>query len=292
MVARAGLEFSTTKTMIVNPNRSDFGAEPSRPPMRGKGRAFWWALGGASVLVIVAVVALLVAGDGDVEPEIGEKQTEKVQPAVPVVAKSSETEEETVEPQPAAAKPSPAETNKASSSTLPWANKPPRVIKMRESDIKPRRFVYDSEEDIAALLEIEPGTSMFGDLPYTRFERDFKQAILKNVEIKDDDDEYTKELKRQVQAVKDDLKEIMLSGGDVGEEMRRARNELKELGRFRDSLVRELHELRRSGEYTSQDMKDFEAAANKMLEEKGLKPMKLPAVLLRNMELKERMNKP
>ncbi len=70
--------------------------------------------------------------------------------------------------------------------------------------------------------------------------------------------------------------------------MRKARNELKELGRYRDSLMRELHTLRKSGNYTSQDIKDFETAANKLLNEKGLKPLKVPSVLLRNMELKER----
>lgn len=180
------------------------------------------------------------------------------------------------------------ETDKAVGSDSPWANKPPRIIKMRQSDIKPRRFVYDAEEAIASLLEIEPGTSMYGDLPYTHFNKKFQQAIMQKVKINDDDDDYTKELKKQVQAVKDDFKKVLLEGGDVGEEMRKARNELKELGRYRDSLMRELHTLRKSGNYTSQDMKDFESAANKLLEEKGLKPIKVPAVLLRNMELKER----
>ena len=182
------------------------------------------------------------------------------------------------------------ETNKAVNSNSPWANKPPRIIKMRKSDIKPRRFVYDAEEAIASLLEIEPGTSMYGDIPYTHFNKKFQQALMQKVKINDDDDEYTKELKKQVQAVKDDFKKVLLEGGNVGEEMRKARNELKELGRYRDSLMRELHTLRKSGNYTSQDMKDFESAANKMLEEKGLKPIKVPAVLLRNMELKERKN--
>ena len=182
-------------------------------------------------------------------------------------------------------------SQKRSINSSPWANKPMRIIKPRQADIKPRRFVYDAEEEIAALLEIEPGTPMFGELPYTHFQKRFQQAIMQKVKISDSDDEYTKELKKQVQAVKDDLKKLMLDGGDVAAEMRKARNELKELGRYRNSLMRELHEIRKSGNYTSQDIKDFETAANKMLEEKGLKPLKVPAVLIRNMELKERKNK-
>ena len=159
---------------------------------------------------------------------------------------------------------------------------------MRETDKKPRRFVYDSEEDIATLLEIEPGTLMFGELPYgKRFNDDFKQAIMQKVKINPDDDEYTKELKQQVQAVKDDFKQILINGGDVGEEMRKARNELKELGLYKETMKRELFALRKSGEYSSDDMKDFIAAANKMLEDKGLSPLNVPAVFLRNLELKE-----
>lgn len=185
--------------------------------------------------------------------------------------------------------PKPTEQPKSNS---PWANKPPRVIKHREADKKPRRFVYDSEELIADLLEIEPGTLMFGELPYgKRFNEDFKQAIMQRVKINPDDDEYTQELKRQVQAVKDDFKQILINGGDVGEEMRKARNELKELGLYKETLKRELFALRKSGEYSSDDMKDFIAAANKMLEAKGLSPLNVPAVFLRNLELKESQEK-
>lgn len=170
----------------------------------------------------------------------------------------------------------------------PWANKPPRVIKHRAADKKPRRFAYDSEELIADLLEIEPGTPMFGELPYgKRFNEDFKKAVAQKVEINPEDDEYTVALKNQVQAVKDDFKQILLAGGDVGEEMRKARNELKELGAFRESLKRELFDLRKSGQHSSDDMKGYIEAANKMLEAKGLAPLKVPRVFLRNIELRE-----
>ena len=255
-----------------------------------KTRMVMWTGVFAVAAIGIALVLFLVSqsSPGDKEPP-KDTQSSKIAEVKPVRPKreskidtaprSASEESITVE------KPKPAEPPK---STSPWANKPPRVIKHRESDKKPRRFVYDSEELIADLLEIEPGTLMFGELPYgKRFNEDFKQAIMQKVKINPEDDEYTVALKKQVQAVKDDFKQILIDGGDVGEEMRKARNELKELGMYKETLKRELFALRNSGEYSSDDMKDFIEAANKMLEDKGLAPLKVPRVFLRNLELKE-----
>lgn len=250
----------------------------------------WKGLAVVVVIAIASVVFFFSRKDNNVQPEISDDARttalKEVQPT-----KSRASSQDTALPRSTTKDIATVENEQqkaAPKSNSPWANKPPRVIKHRESDKKPRRFVYDSEELIANLLEIEPGTLMFGELPYgKRFNEDFKQAIMQKVKINPEDDEYTKELKRQVQAVKDDFKQILIDGGDVGEEMRKARNELKELGMFKESLRRELFELRKSGEYSSDDMKDFITAANKMLEAKGLQPLKVPRVFLRNLELKE-----
>ncbi len=166
-----------------------------------------------------------------------------------------------------------------------------RIIPMRKSDIKPKRFEYEAEEDIAVLLEVEPGTPMYGEIP---FGKHFKDSLVRSltapIEIKPTDDAYTVELKKQVQAVKDEFKKLLLDGGDPAEEMRKTRQELIRLGQYRTQLIGELNELRKSGDYTSQDMKDYLEAANKMMEEKGLKPITMPKALLRNMELRERKN--
>ncbi len=164
-----------------------------------------------------------------------------------------------------------------------------RIIPMRASDIKPKRFEYEAEEMIASILEIEPGTPMYGEIPFgKRFKDSLVNSLTTPVEIKPTDDPYLVELKKNVQSVKDDFKKLLLEGGDPAEEMRKARQELIQLGQYRTQLIGELNTLRKSGEYTSQDMKDFLQAANKMMSDKGLKPITMPAILLRNMELKER----
>lgn len=250
----------------------------------------------ASLFIIAIVVAICFNSPGDRIDEIESNAKAKIADRRPSTVKCPDAKTEAPVPAQVPVEKvsavAPATQEAKPKSNSPWANKPPRVIKHREADKKPRRFVYDSEELIANLLEIEPGTLMFGELPYgRRFNDDFKQAIMQKVKINPEDDEYTKELKRQVQAVKDDFKQIMLNGGDVGEEMRKARNELKELGIYKETLKRELFALRKSGEYSSDDMKDFITAANKMLEDKGLSPLNVPAVFLRNLELKERKAK-
>ena len=257
---------------------------------KSSGKVLWGGISVAAIVVVGIVAFLFLNENKSKEPEREEKVRVKhipeARPKQPKPAKQTE-EAPAPEKEEAVVAESPKPTSTATPG-MPWSNKPPRVIKPRAADIKPRRFVYDSEELIADLLEIEPGTPMFGELPYgKRFNDDFKQAIMQKVKINPDDDEYTVALKKQVQAVKDDFKQILIDGGDVGEEMRKARNELKELGMFKESLKRELFDLRKSGQYSSDDMKDFIAAANKMLESKGLQPLKVPRVFLRNLELKE-----
>lgn len=171
----------------------------------------------------------------------------------------------------------------------PKYDKNVRIVSMRASDIKTRRFEYDAEEDIAAMLEIDPGTLMYGEIPYgKRFNDSLAKSFMVPVEIKTTDDEYTVALKKQVQEIKDGFRKLLLEGGDPAGEMMKAREDLVKLGQYRNILVQELNELRKSGQYTSQDVKDFLTAANKMIEGKGLKPITMPAVVLRNLELKER----
>ena len=242
--------------MIAPPNPSP--TDSRKNVKKASGKALW---GGISVAVVAAICLVVYLSLGEKKDKVSEREdkvrVKAIPEAKPRQAKPAKQADDVPGPvkEDAVVVESPKPTSTATPG-MPWANKPPRVIKPRAADIKPRRFVYDSEELIANLLEIEPGTPMFGELPYgKRFNEDFKQ--------------------------------ILIDGGDVGEEMRKARNELKELGMFKESLKRELFELRKSGQYSSDDMKDFIAAANKMLESKGLQPLKVPRVFLRNLELKE-----
>lgn len=282
-------------------NGSDGATAPKKTPVKSLGSvsAVHGIIALAAVLVIGGIVYLFVSMDSQPASvrEAQPKQASAIDVVEPELPPPAPTEE-VVAPKPQPEEEEYIEVNgqKVKLAADPKTGKPKydknvRIIPMRESDIKPRRFEFDAEEDIASLLEIEPGTPMYGEIPYgKRFKDSLMSSFMTPVEIKPTDDEYTRELKKQVQEVKQDLRELLMNGGDPAEEMRKAREELIELGRYRTSILQEINALRKSGECSAQDVRDLQDAANKMLEENGAKPIQLPAVLLRNMELKERRN--
>ena len=82
-------------------------------------------------------------------------------------------------------------------------------------------------------------------------------------------------------------KHIVLTDHCVAQIMTDARNELRRLGKYREDLKRQLNEYRAEGNHSDQDIEDFAAAANKMLEANGCRPIKMPTLLLRYIREKQ-----
>ena len=155
-----------------------------------------------------------------------------------------------------------------------------RTIKIEIDPL--HRFKHTSEAQIAGLLEIKPGAFIVGDMKYShRFVEDFKESLNDPIEILDTDSEYDKQLKRDVIETKKQLKSAMDRGEDIAQIMTDTRNELRKLGQYREELRQELHKIRTGGEYTEQEIEDFTVAANKLLADKGCRPIKMPTLLLR-----------
>ena len=150
------------------------------------------------------------------------------------------------------------------------------------------RFKHTSEAQIAGLLEVKPGSMIVGDMKYSyRFVEDFKESLKEPIEILDSDSEYDKQLKLDVIETKKQLKAAMDRGEDIAQIMTDTRNELRKLGQYRDELKKELQKIHREGEYTDQEVEDFTAAANKLLADKGCRPIKMPTLLMRYMREKK-----
>ena len=60
---------------------------------------------------------------------------------------------------------------------------------------------------------------------------------------------------------------------------------LYELGRYKHELQRQITAARKNADYSDDDVRDFVAAANSMLEQKGLKPFSMPSLVLRQTQL-------
>ena len=72
--------------------------------------------------------------------------------------------------------------------------------------------------------------------------------------------------------------------------MTEAAAELYELGKYRNELEKTIREIRLDPTKTSEDVIAFVEAANKLLQQKGIKPIKQPNMLIRNVQLKRNAN--
>ena len=137
-------------------------------------------------------------------------------------------------------------------------------------------FTYEAENDIAALLTHEPGQALIGDGGYgEKFRREFMKSCEVPILISDEDTPEQAALKKQMIATKIELRDRMAAGEDICEIMRETRKEYQRMNEMQDSVKSLLRDVKLEGGKTMQDMEDALAAANKMLEDKGVAPLKL-----------------
>ena len=149
----------------------------------------------------------------------------------------------------------------------------------------PKRFKYTSEEQIAGLLEITPGSMVFGRMSYgEKFVEDFKKSLTEDILFLETDSDYDKRLKEDVIATKKELKDALDRGEDIGEILTNTRRQLQELGIYRKKLKKQFEEFRRECPRTSEELKNFVDAVNVMLTESGARPIQLSRLLLRKIE--------
>ena len=139
-------------------------------------------------------------------------------------------------------------------------------------------FDHKSENVIASLLRFTPGKASFGRMRYNGFTEDFLKSCETPIIVTADDDEYTAKLKREMIQTKIALKERIDAGESLEKILEDTKDEYRKLAQFKRSLERELRDLVSSEARTAKDVEDFEAAANKILEEKGIAPLKFSAI--------------
>lgn len=159
---------------------------------------------------------------------------------------------------------------------------------------KPKCAIFEThaENEIAFLMTLEPGASLFGT---RRYSEKFKQEFLKSCEtpiiVTKDDDEYTAQLKRDMIATKIELRNRMADGEDLGEILTETRNELRRLGEVKRMVAQEMRSVIKETATSEADIDASIAAANKMLEDKGVAPIKVSPVmrmaLIRSLKLKQ-----
>ena len=149
-------------------------------------------------------------------------------------------------------------------------------------------FKHRSEREIAAFLMVEPGTWVmrpveFGDT----FDKDLAIALEEKIEITDADTDEQKNLKQAVINAKAELLEQAKSGKSPSKIMSEASNELYLLGKYKRDLEEEVRAAKNDPSKSEDDVRLVVDAANKMLEKKGLKPLRQPNMLIRRASLKK-----
>ena len=133
-------------------------------------------------------------------------------------------------------------------------------------------FDHYSETIIAGFLTMKPGQAVVGNLVYDRVDADFLESLKTPIIATKDDPPEIAELKRVMNQTKIDLKARMDAGERLSDILEETHKELFRLGQVKQDLEKMVRE--QVGEESSkQDVEDLVAAANRMLEEKGIAPI-------------------
>lgn len=243
----------------------------------------------AAIVVIGAMVAWMALAPRAEEPkeEMDRKQA-KIAEVTPAPVAPVKAEEPVVEkPKPLRKWEYPVDrTNELSAAELrKWKvmHRPPpgytNDTARTEAPPEYAIFNHHSENEIACLLTITPGTTLVGTPIYgKRFIDDFMKSCEEPIVITEDDTPEQAELKQAMIDTKIDLRQRMADGEDLGQILLDTRAEYQRLAAYKQTLQQELNELKKDDSLSMEDIDDFVEAANKMLEDKGIAPIKLSPI--------------
>ena len=159
---------------------------------------------------------------------------------------------------------------------LPRRNLPMRIFK---------NYV---DRRIGSLLDMKPGETLIGDsaLMFGKsFVREFVKSLETPIVIEPDDTPEAAELKRAVRETKAELKQRLDAGEDITKLLIDTRNDMQQLGLYRNELIQEINKIARDRTLTEADMEDFVKAANSMLEGRGAQPLSMPSFAVRRFQM-------
>ena len=277
-----------------------------RSPSQRVGRPFPQWLTAALIVVAIAGGAWWWLGHGDGKPKepVQQQEPKKQQrPQKPQLTEKPPTKivEQKVEPQPTNATPPKEVLEPGMRRYVQWKrpdnwDKLTRAQKTRIQPvgrvIKPigwgerQLFKRPSDKRIERLLRIQPGQLVLGTLKYDdRFVKDFLESLKTPIEITEEDSEHDKAIKEAVKAAREDLKAAYDRGEDIAEIMTQTEKQMHELAAYKLNLSKAIIDFRRSGEHSDQDVKDYINAANIMLKEHGMEPLRFGELWFRKAQL-------
>jgi len=262
-------------------------AQPQRPVKSGgvKPAVVKGIVGGLAVVVAALAVGYFVLfGDKAAPEKESVKKSAAIKEVTPAAAPKAEVVEE--KPKPKFWEVDASQTNGFSEVMQhKWrvAHRPKPAHTNRLEDIRHRArssiFRYRSENFIAALLTAKPGETMLGTPNLRGISEDFMKSCEEPILVTEDDDDYNRDLKKMMNETKIELRQRMKDGEKLEDILTDTRKELQRLSICRQEMQQEIAAYRREGDHTDQDVADFVAAANKILESKGVTPIELSPII-------------
>ena len=142
-----------------------------------------------------------------------------------------------------------------------------------------RTFTNFSDRVIAEMLTLEAGSYLLGssEVLFEDFDSKFEKSLKQRIEFLPEDSPEVKELKSAVIELRDDLRKRKAAGEDIVQTLILTRNQLQELGTYKEELRQQIDKLMDDHEFSEKDEDDLVKAANLMLEDRGIKPFELPS---------------
>lgn len=141
-------------------------------------------------------------------------------------------------------------------------------------------FDHSTDNEFAVILTLRPGETLIGGP--MRHGRDYRQSFLESLKtpivVNDDDTEEVQALKRAVIETRLQMKEALDRGEDIGKIVEEAYVEAQKLSLYKDTLREQINEAVRNEDMTDEELDALVSAANMMLENKGIAPMKFGAL--------------
>ena len=147
-----------------------------------------------------------------------------------------------------------------------------------ESELRPgarKLFTNVAETQISHLFTIRPGALVLGTKKYgEKFVKDFLKCVDDPLLYDKNDTQAERELRKMVYEAKITLKEAYDRGEDIAQIMTESRLELQRIANYKRQIEKMVMESVDPEKSTKEDVLDYIAAANKLLEEKGSTPLK------------------
>lgn len=158
------------------------------------------------------------------------------------------------------------------------------------SSMERKVFKHPGDRKIASFLKAQPGMIRFGggqNYHDPNFINMIKEALASDTELVEPDNVWDQEMQAAVKATKEDLKKRIAAGEDIGDIFTETDKELTRLREYAVDIEKMIsqHIKDGNGAFSTDDIKDLVAAANKMLEDNGVNPISDDSFIKWNLQL-------